>query len=209
MAEKRKIALETGSYQIQGVPLPRPTSNSAVAGFVIVAGDRNIAVGQDLAVKEIPRSQIDAESKKTISAEQAFERIAGAEQFYLSEMKNNLQQARDESLRWSWLTGILAGLGFAVLICGVFLVYFGQVSTAILATIAGLVSEAAAGLLFAKDRELRKTIEGYHSQIHSSQTLSTAINVAETMKNPAEQDKAKREIIFATLGVPNNSSKIQ
>jgi hypothetical protein len=67
-------------------------------------------------------------------------------------------------------------------------------------TAASLIPQATALLMFNKDKELRRTIEAYHSQISESQKVLTMIDVAETMADDAK-DSVKEQIVLAVLKV--------
>jgi hypothetical protein len=91
--------------------------------------------------------------------------------------------------------------GCVMVRCGVILLYMGEMSAGIVAAVSSSVPEVTAALFFRKDQELRKTIEAYHGHMLSSQKLMTMIDVAETIKNPQDQDKMKQQIILGTLGI--------
>lgn len=170
----------------------------AVADSVIVTGTRSISVGRDLVAREV--HQI-GRNEKTLTQEQAFDRIAAAVKLYLTQIQENIQQARKDSSQFFKLTLVFASLGFIIVMGGVILLYSGEISAGIVAAVSSSVPEVTAVLFFRKDKELRKTIEAYHGHMLASQKLMTMIDVAETIGNPAEQDKMKQQIIFSTLGI--------
>jgi hypothetical protein len=172
-------------------------ANTAVEGTIIVGGNRNILVGADRKAVVITNDQI--KDRKTISSEQAFDRIAAAVKLNLSQIQENIQQARADSSQFFKLTLVFASLGFVVVIAGVILLYLGQLGAGIVAAVSGSIPEVTAALFFRKDQELRKTIELYHAHMLTSQRLLTMIDVAETIQNPIEQDRMKQEIIMKTL----------
>jgi hypothetical protein len=192
-ADPKKVTGPTGPTEAAGV---------ALSGSVIVSGGQNISIGSDIAgrntVINLRTSEIG--DKKTISAEQAFDRIAAAVKVNLTQITENIEQARRESSQFFKLTLVFASLGFIIVAAGVILLYFGQIAAGTVAAISGAIPELTAALFFRKDQELRRTIELYHNHMLSSQRLLTMIDVAETMQNAEEQDKIKQQIILATLG---------
>jgi formylmethanofuran dehydrogenase subunit C len=179
-------------------------AGNVVAGTVIVTGDRNIAVGRNLVGGDVSAREIRGpigKNEKTLTQEQAFDRIAAAVKLNLTQIEENIQQARKDSSQFFKLTLVFASLGFVIVMGGVILLYLGEMSAGIVAAVSSSVPEVTAALFFRKDQELRKTIEAYHGHMLSSQKLMTMIDVAETIRNAEEQDKMKRQIILSTLGV--------
>jgi hypothetical protein len=88
-----------------------------------------------------------------------------------------------------------------VVLAAIALFILGYTTAGIVSTVASLIPEVTAALFFAKDKELRGTIERYHQHVLDSQRLHTMIDVAETVKNGEERDSLKRQIIFKALGI--------
>ena len=174
-------------------------AGAVVAGNVIVTDTRNIDVGSDLVAREI-HGHIGP-YQKTLTQEQAFDRIAAAVKLNLTQIQENIQQARKDSSQFFRLTLVFASLGFIIVLGGVVLLYLGEISAGIVAAVSSSVPQITAVLFFQKDKELRNTLEEYHGHMLGSQKLMTMIDVAETIRNPAEQDKMKQQIIFSTLGI--------
>jgi hypothetical protein len=160
------------------------TSNLVIAGGDIVG--RNVHVTGDVNV---------------ISGEQAIDRIGAAARLNLSQLERNIEQAREESGQFFRLTLIFAGLGFAVVLCGVGLLLFSQITAGVVASAASIIPEVTAALFFRKDKELRQTIEAYHQHMLDSQRILTMVDVASTMTNGADRDKMKQEIILRVLSI--------
>jgi hypothetical protein len=70
----------------------------------------------------------------------------------------------------------------------------GQVLAGVVFQVALALLEVTAALFFAKDKELRGTIERYHQHVLDSKKLLTMIDVAETVQNESERDIVKSQI---------------
>jgi hypothetical protein len=138
---------------------------------------------------------------RVLSSEQAFERIGAAVKLNLEQLESNINQARKESNQFFKLTLVFAGLGFLIILSGVLFLVFGQTSAGIVTSISSIIPEVTASLFFSKDKELRKTIQSYHQHMLESQQILTMIDVSETIKNEAERDKMKQEIIYKVLKI--------
>jgi hypothetical protein len=179
----------------------------AVAGSVIVTGDRNVAIGKSGTIEGrdvVISTQTD---KRILSEDQAFERIGTAVRINLDNLQENTAQARSDSSQFFRLSLIFASLGFLVVLAGVALLLAGQVTAGVVSSIASTIPEVTAVLFFRKDRELRCVIERYHQHVLDSQRLLTMIDVAETVKASGERDSLKREIILKALGIEASSQQ--
>jgi hypothetical protein len=189
-----------GSIVVGGNVIPSVATTAIGADTVIrLTTGRNIAVGRDLVARDVPASI--EKSERTLTEERAFDRIAAAVKLNLTQIQENMQQARKESSQFFKLTLLFASLGFLIVLGGVVLLYLGEISAGIVAAISGSIPEVTAALFFKKDQELRKTIEAYHGHMLSSQKLMTMIDVAETIRDSQEKDKMKQQIILKTLGI--------
>jgi uncharacterized membrane protein len=122
----------------------------------------------------------------------------------LSQMQRNIEQARTDSSQFFKLTLVFAAIGFTIVMGGVILLYTGQIGAGIVTLISSSVPDVTAALFFHKDRELRKTLRKYHSDMRKSQTLLNLLDIAETIEDTDERDKMKQQIIAVTLGVPKS-----
>jgi hypothetical protein len=154
----------------------------AIGDSIIVTGDHNVHyVGGAVVGRDI---HISADSQvPVISQEQAFERIGAAVRLNLSQLERNIEQARHESNQFFKLTLIFSSVGFVIVLVGVILLFAGQITAGVVASIASIIPEVTAVLFFRKDQELRRTIEAYHQHMLDSQQMLTMIDVAETIKN--------------------------
>ena len=179
-------------------------ARQAIGEGVVVTGDTNILVHGDVAQRDF---QLGSEypDLHVISGEQAFERIGAAVRLNLKQLETNTQQARSESNQFFRLTLIFCALGFIVILAAVVLLLRNQVTGGVVTSVSSIIPEVTALLFFAKDKELRKTIQTYHHRMLESQRVHTMIDVAETMVNPTERDKMKQEIIFKVLEIATNS----
>lgn len=171
----------------------------ALSGKVIVYGNSNVQVSPEgrIAGRDI---KIDKVNKKEILSEnQAFERIGAGVKLNLEQLKKNVEQARAESTQFFKLTLIFSSLGFIVVLVGVGLLYFGEITAGLVSSVSGIIPELTAVLFFKKDKELRQTIESYHQHILDSQKVLTMVDVAETVSDCNERDKLKRDIIMHVL----------
>ena len=171
------------------------------AGNLLVPGNHDVVISGDLIAAEDRRKEEPA----ALSAEQAFERINAAVRQNLQQLKENVEQAREQSKQFFKLTIGFASAGFLVVLGAVLLLLAGQVSGGIVASVASLIPEATAALFFRKDSELRKTIESYNQHILSSQQTLTMIDLSETIKNASERDRIKRDIILRVLDISNET----
>jgi hypothetical protein len=185
----------------------RGKSNNVIVTTEIpgIAIGNNIvgSVGPDK-IQVIPQrhqEQLHGAPKEVLSSGQALGRIAAAVRLNLTQLQLNMEQARRESSQFFITTMIFAGLSFAIILVGVALMLSNLVTAGIVTTAASIVPEAAALLLFNKDKELRKTIELYHSHILESQRVLTMVDLAETIEESATKDSVKEQIIFSVLKV--------
>jgi hypothetical protein len=159
----------------------------------------------DLSKREAEiRSELETSLKRPkeiLSSEQALGRIADAVRLNLGQLQLNMEQARRESSQFFRTTMIFSGIAFVIILGGIGLMLANLVTVGIVTTAASIIPEAGALLLFNKDKELRKTIETYHSHILESQRVLTMIDLAETMAETAAKDSVKEQIIFAVLQV--------
>lgn len=137
--------------------------------------------------------------KEILSSEQALGRIADAVRLSLGQLQLNMEQARRELSQFFRTTMIFSGIAFMIILGGVGLMLANLVTVGIVTTAASIIPEAGALLLFSKDKELRKTIETYHSHILESQRVLTMIDLAETIEETAAKDAVKKQMIFAVL----------
>jgi ABC-type transport system involved in cytochrome bd biosynthesis fused ATPase/permease subunit len=119
----------------------------------------------------------------------------------LTQLEQNIAQARKESGQFFTITLVFASLGFAVVLTGVGLLLAGQVAAGIVSSISGIIPEVTAVLFFRKDKELRAAIERYHQYILDLQRILTMIDIAETVKSEEERDSLKKEIIYKALNI--------
>ncbi len=172
----------------------------AIGDSVIVTGDHNVhVVGGEVVGRDV---LLSADNQvPVISQEQAFERIGAAVRLNLSQLERNIEQARHESNQFFKLTLIFSSVGFVIVLIGVVLLFAGQITAGVVASIASIMPEVTAVLFFKKDQELRRTIEAYHQHMLDSQQMLTMIDVAETLKNVDERDRMKQQIIFKVLKI--------
>lgn len=170
---------------------------ASIANSTIATGSQNINISELKAGDVFPPKP----SRKELTAEQAFDRIASAVKLNLTQIQSNIESARKDSSQFFRLTLVFASLGFLIVMAGVILLCLNQTTAGVVAAISGSIPEVTAALFFKKDQELRKTIDEYHVHMLKSQQLLTMIDVAETINNSTEKDKLKQEIIFSTLGI--------
>ena len=182
---------------------PRNVGSVAIGEGVRV---QNIHAGADIVIHHsggeiVGRDVILSSDAGVISGEQALDRIGAAVRLNLNQLERNIEQARTESSQFFKLTLVFASLGFLVVLCGVCLLLFGQVTAGIVASVASVIPEVTAALFFKKDKELRKTIEAYHQHMLESQRILTMVDVASTMMNGTDRDHMKQEIILKVLNI--------
>jgi hypothetical protein len=169
----------------------------ALGDTAILSGGGNIVVrggevtGVDVEVKD--------RSLTVISAEQAIDRIGAVARFTLEQLQRNIEQAREQSSQFFRLTLVFSGIGAAVVLLGVVLLFLGQVTAGVVASAASLIPDVSAAMFFRQDRRLRQTIETYHKHMLDSQRLLTMVDVAATVGNAHDRDRIKREIILKML----------
>jgi hypothetical protein len=192
--------LKTMEVKIENIhPAIGNVVGASIGDSVIVTGSKSISIGHTVAGRDFVLQQ--HQDNREITSEQAFERIASAVKLNLTQIQSNIEHARADSSQFFRLTLIFASLGFIIVMFGVALLYINQISAGIAAAVSGSIPEVTAAIFFKKDQELRKTIDEYHIHMLQSQKLLTMIDVAETIRNPTDQDKMKQEIIFSTLGI--------
>ena len=170
------------------------SERTIVTGFNNIALMPGLLAGGDVRIsgKRVQRE---------VSEKEAFERIGAAVRLNLRQLEMNIEQARRESGQFFRMTLILSGLGFLIVLGGVALLLSDQVAAGSVTAAASIIPEVAAGLLFNKDKELRRTIEAYHQHMIDSQQTLTMIDVAETIRNPDDRDQMKRDIINKYMGI--------
>ena len=173
---------------------------NAIGEGLITSSGRNVAISDGNIISQNITSD-DRISYPVISEQQAIERLAAAARTHLDLYRKNIEQARNESAQFfKWML-IFSGLGFLVVVFGIFLLYFSQTTAGIMSAISGIIPEVTAYLFSKKDKELRKTIESYQMNIENSQQLLTMVDIAETMKDQTNRDEIKRQIIYKVLGM--------
>jgi hypothetical protein len=140
-------------------------------------------------------------SAPPIPRDLAFGRLGATAGQYLEQLQGNIVQARNDSRQFFTVMLIFAGVGSSVVIVGVWLLYQGLLTQGAVAAAAGLIPQVAAAVFFAKDKELRKTIQDYHQNLITSQQVLTLIDVAETIEGINMRDITKQEIISTVLKV--------
>jgi len=76
----------------------------------------------------------------------------------------------------------------------------GFVPAGVVTSAAGVVPEVLALIFFKKDHELRQQVSANDARIQHSQMFLTAVQVAETIGDPTQQNSAKTKIIERILG---------
>ena len=177
----------------------RASIGGALGDTVILSGDSNIVVehGEVTAVN----ADIRSHGLTVISVEQALERIGAAARLNLDQLERNIEQAREESAQFFRLTLVFSGIGVSVVLLGVVLLFLGQVTAGVVASVASLIPDVTAALFFKKDKELRQTIEAYHNHMLESQRVLTMVDIAATIGSELDRDRIKGEIIFKMLGI--------
>lgn len=134
-----------------------------------------------------------------ISSEHALRRIANTARFHTDQLRSGIQQAREESKKFFYLTCISAGIGLAVILLGVVLMYVGTVTPGAVTTAVGALSQIITFLLLKKDQELRKTVEINNNHLLWNQRLVTMIDVAETIGDESAKNSIKTEIVTTVI----------
>jgi hypothetical protein len=167
-------------------------SNTVMVSSTPLITGNEFSVGRDLHFP-IP--------EKVLSSEQALGRISDAVRLNLGQLQLNMEQARSESSQFFRTTMIFSAIAFMIILCGVAFMLASLVAVGAVTTAASIIPQAAALLLFNKDKELRRTIESYHGHILESQRVLTMIDLAETMAETQAKDSVKEQIIFAVLKI--------
>ncbi|MGQ0446232.1 MAG: TRADD-N-associated membrane domain-containing protein [Beijerinckiaceae bacterium] len=155
-------------------------------------------------------NEVTIVSEKVLPSERALARIADAVGLNLSQLQLNMEKARRESSQVFCLTMTFCGIASAIILVGVSLMLADLVKVGAVTTIASVIPQAGALLLFNKEKELRKTIETYHNHIMESQRVLTMIDLAETISEPVTKDSVKEHIISTVLRIDrqaNNSRR--
>ena len=137
----------------------------------------------------------------SIYGEKAFHRIEKAVGINLDNLQENIVQARKESNQFFKLTLIFSGLGFLIIAFGVILLFLDKTTAGIITAVSSIVPEVTALLLFAKDKELRRTIQTYHQYMLDSQRLLTMVDLSETIEDTKLRDKTKQDIVYKTIKI--------
>jgi hypothetical protein len=95
----------------------------------------------------------------------------------------------------------LSGVGITVILAGVVMLFAGLTTVGSITTAFSVLPNAFALLLFRKDNELRRTIEGYYGHVLSSQNLLSMVDLAETLTEPSAKDAVKIEIIKTVIKI--------
>lgn len=111
----------------------------------------------------------------------------------------NQEQARS-SFRWAIFSMLL---GFATIIAGVWMFYFGKATPdtfmASLSTVAGIVVQLISGLFLHLHSKIQDRSLYYFLQLSKLQRVSIAIRLAEAHKNPADEHAARNLLIREIL----------
>jgi len=195
-------ALDKWKITYDGKAALQPSNmREALAGSVVVTGGRNVAIGTGGEVISRDITLTPEGDQRVLSEDQAFQRIGATARSNLTQLEQNVAQARTQANQFFMLTLVFAGLGFLVVLVGVALLLAGQVAAGIVSSVASIVPEVTALLFFRKDKELRSTIEQHHQRIADEQRTMTMIDVAETVKDGNARDSLKRQIIHKALGI--------
>jgi hypothetical protein len=204
VAEEDYTEDSEGADEIRGldiVPQHISSENLLVTGFNNIALMPGLTAGRDLHIVGEKFQHPAASEKK------AFERIGAAVRLNLEQLERNIEQARRESSQFFRMTLLFSALGFLVVLCGVVLLLYSKVAAGAVTAAASVIPEVTAALFFAKDKELRRTIEAYHQHMIDSQQTLTMIDVAETIRDPEDRDQMKREIINKALGISRETPR--
>lgn len=207
------IALATNQLNLAPSISPSAAAGLALSGAVIaspgltspfiVARPAALSAAADgpfvSAISAKPATVSPVNTPAVLNEHQAFERIGAEVRLNLTQLELNISQARSSSSQFFKLTLISAGLGFLVVIAGVVLLLSGQVTAGVVTVASSVVAEITAALLLRKDSELRAALEDYNKNILESQRIITMVDLTETIRDAAERDRLKRDVIFKVL----------
>jgi hypothetical protein len=135
------------------------------------------------------------------TSDMAYSRLATTVRQNLEQIEKNISHARRDSAKWFALTIASSGFGVVVILSGIVMMLFGFTTAGSITTAASLLPNAFALLLFRKDGELRRTLEGYHIHILASQNLLSMVDLAETLTERSAKDAVKIEIIKTSIKI--------
>jgi hypothetical protein len=145
--------------------------------------------------------------QEVLPSERAFERISDAVKLNLHQLQRNMDKARSESSRFSWVSMVFCAMASSIMLGGIGLMWAGLVKVGFITTAASIIPSLGAHLVFSEGKELRKTMETYHSHIMESQRVLTMIDLAETIGDVAVKDSVKEQIVRAVLVVDPPSER--